>query len=478
MSLKKRVGAGLKWTAFSQFVRQFLQWSTTAILARLLYPSDYGLLAMAVVVTNFIQIFKGLGTSAAVIQRQSISENLLSSIFWLNLLFGLLATIIVFALSPIIALFFQEPRLTEILRVLSLSFFLASFTIVQQAMLEREFAFSELAKIELIAVVVASIVGIGMAINGAGVWSLVFKSLAEVIVITVMFWFYSSWKPAMVFQLAEIKSIASFSLNLTGFNILNYFSRNADNILIGRCLGATDLGYYFLAYRIIFFPLQNITNAFARVTFPALSRLQGNFERFRNAYLNIAGSIAVITFPLMLGLIATSKIFVLTIFGAKWEPVVLLIIILELVAMIQSVGMTSGGIFQATGRTDLMLRWGLFSSLMYITSFAIGVQWGIVGVALAYAIAVALLAYPNFAISFRLIDLPVHKLLVSLLKPFLCSCLMFTVVFACKMVMPLRLSRPVSLLVLVSIGCIIYLAVSWFINNRMVRKIMEIAGVK
>lgn len=478
MGLKKRVASGFKWNAYSQVGRQALQWVTTAILARLLYPSDYGLMGMAIVLVNFVQIFKGLGTSAAVIQKKNISNSLLSSIFWFNLLFGLLATIIVFALSPAVACFYNETRLTEILRVISLCFFISSLTIVHQAILERDLAFSKLAKVELSAVVIASIIGIGAAIIGAGVWSLVFKSIAEVVVTTVMLWFFTGWRPAMAFKMAEIKSITSFSLNLTGFNILNYFSRNADYILIGRFLGATDLGYYTLAYRIMFFPLMNVTNAIARVVFPFYSRIQDDLTRFKSAYLNVIGSIALITFPMMIGVMAVSKSFVLVIFGAKWEPVSLLIMILAPVGLVQSVISPVGGIYQAKGRTDWMLRFGVFSSLLYVTSFVIGLRWGIMGIAIAYGIAVAIIFYPSLAIPFHLIDLKVRDLLTAIFKPFLCSSLMVLTLFFVKALLPIGLSKSIALAVLVSTGVIIYVVISWFINGDMIRKILGMVGVR
>ncbi len=478
MSLKSRVTSGVKWIGISQVGRQGLQWITTIILARLLLPSDYGLMGMALIFVNFVQLFRGLGTSSAIIQRKNISEDLLSSIFWLNLAFSFLVTIIIFALSPMIAYFFNESRLTNILRFISLNFIISGFSIVQQALLERDFGFSKITKIELIAVLLSSIVGIVAALLGSGVWSLVYKLIVEITVSTLLLWFYAGWKPKMVFHLAEIKSVTRYSLNLTAYNIWNYFSRNIDRILIGRFLGSVELGYYILAYRVMFFPLLNITNAIARLTLPTLSRLQDDLKKFRKVYLDVIGFIALLTFPMMLGLMAVSNYFVLTLFGAKWESVSLLLVILAPVGLIQSIGMTSGGIYQATGRTDWMLRWGIVSGLITVISFVVGLQWGIYGVATAYAIAVVLLAYPNFAIPFKLINLRVSDLLSNLLKPFLCSSLMVGVIIISKMIVPAGLQNSTYFAVFVTVGLVTYIVASWFINGDMTRKILEIAGIR
>lgn len=165
-------------------------------------------------------------------------------------------------------------------------------------------AFNRIAKIELGATVVGAFTGIGAALAGWGVWSLVFQSLAVALVTTVLLWVLSTWRPKWSFRRADLHAIAHYSLNLLGFNIINYFARNADYLLIGRFLGAQALRYYTLAHRIMLYPMQNISSVLVRVMFPAFSRLQEQLERFRRAYLRVAASITLVTFPLMMGLMA------------------------------------------------------------------------------------------------------------------------------------------------------------------------------
>jgi PST family polysaccharide transporter len=210
MSLSQSAVSGVKWSSVSRFSQIGMQFVTIAILARLLTPDDFGLVGMAVVVIGFVAIFKDLGTSAAIIQQKNLSEELLSSIFWVNVVFGVLAMAVLFVLSPLAAIFYNEQRVIPLLRVLSLTFFISGFSILQQAILERDLAFNKLAKLEIIATLLGSMVGIGLAILGYGVWSLVYQSLAIATMTTVLLWAYSAWRPRFIFHWIEVKSVSSY----------------------------------------------------------------------------------------------------------------------------------------------------------------------------------------------------------------------------------------------------------------------------
>ncbi len=497
IDLKNQAASGVKWSTVSQIGRQGTQLVTTIILARLLSPADFGLVGMAMVVIGFTGIFKDLGTSAAIIQRKELSEDLLSSIFWVNVGFGTLAMIILFFGAPLGGLFYQDHRVDAILRVLSLTFLISGPSILQQALLERSLSFHKLAKVEIGAVVCGAIVGIGLALTGFGVWSLVFQSLTIATITTVLLWLVSSWKPKWIFYWNEIKSVSSYSLNLTGFSIFNYFARNADYLLIGRYLGAQDLGYYILAYRILLFPLQNISSVIGRVMFPVYSSIQDNNRRFANAYLKVAKTIALITFPMMLGILALADPFVLTIFGVKWQPVILLIMIFAPVGLLQSIGTATGAIYTAKGRTDWMFRWGMGAGLFTIIAFTIGLYWGIVGVAAAYAIVTFSLSYFNFAIPFRLISLKFSQLLGVLWKPLMNSLIMFAAIIVFKAALlelisnrtvlnmigfegipSIALTNAMVLGLSIIVGIIVYSAASWVTSKEQLKELWELAGFK
>ena len=215
MTIFGKAATGIRWSSVSQAARQLMQFATMIVLARLLAPADFGLVGMATVVSGFVALFKDLGTSAAVIQKENISNELLVSIFWVNAVFGIITTVILFALAPLIASFYHEPRVILILRALSVTFCISGFSIMQQALLERGLAFNVLARLEIIATAIGSTVGIGTALLGAGVWCLVYQSIAIVAVTTGQLWLSADWKPRWTFHWQEVKAVSGYSLNLS-----------------------------------------------------------------------------------------------------------------------------------------------------------------------------------------------------------------------------------------------------------------------
>jgi O-antigen/teichoic acid export membrane protein len=477
MSLKQQSVSGIKWSFISQIGRQMMQFSTTAVLARFLSPADFGLVGMATIATGFITLFSDLGTSAAIIQRKHLSDSLVSTLFWINGIFGLFASLILMLCAPLVASFYQEPRVTEVLRVLALTFLISGFSIAHKAMLEKNLAFNALAKIEIITILLASIVGISSAFIGFGVWSLVTQTLTIVSVTSILLWNTSQWKPQFIFCLSDLKEVSSFSLNLTGFSIFNYFVRNADYILIGRFLGSQDLGYYTLAYRLMLYPIQNISGVIGRVMFPVLSKIQDDNAKFRNIYLKAIATISLITFPLMTALLVLAEPFVLAFFGKQWRPVIVLLIILSPLGISQSISTTVGVIYQVKGRTDWMFRWGLATGLLAIIAFVIGLHWGLIGVATAYLIFIVGVTYPCFAIPFRLIQLPMSDLGLVLWRPLVASLLMLIILFGLKSLLP-ALASVWILSILVTVGCLAYLLASWWINREQMQQLFDILRLK
>lgn len=474
MSLKQSAVSGVRWSLVAQIVRQIMQFLTTAVLARLLSPSDFGLVGMATVITGFISIFNDLGTSAAIIQRKQISDSLVSTIFWVNVIIGLLASLILLVCSPLVAIFYREPRVTEVLRVLALTFIISGFSIAHKAILQKKIAFSILAKIEIISVILGSITGISSAFLGLGVWSLVLQTLVLVSSTSILLWVASQWKPQFVFCVNDLREVSSYSLNLTGFSVFNYFVRNGDYILIGRFLGSQDLGYYTLAYRLMLYPLQNVSSVIGRVMFPVLSQVQDDNVKFRSVYLKAIATISLIVFPVMTGLCVLAEPFILVVFGQQWRPVILLLIILSPLGMIQSLASTVGNIYNAKGRTDWLFIWGIVTGFLAIIAFIIGLHWGIIGVASAYAIYyIFLVSYPCFAIPFRLIELPMSEFGLLILRPLVASLLMSIAILGIKILLPTSLASIWILAILVLVGIISYLFASWWINRQQLLELLK-----
>ncbi len=477
-SLKSGAARSVRWSALSQAGRQIVQLLTTVILARLLAPAEHGLMGMALVITGFIEVFKDLGTSAAVIQRAEASSSFLSSIFWANAVFGVATGALVYGIAPLAAGFYGEARIEPLLKVLSIGFAVSGIGILQKTLLERQLQFDRLAFVEIVSMAIGAVSAVCAALSGWGVWSLVCQSLAVALASTILLWTVSSWRPRWSFDVAQLRAASHYSLHLAGFNVFNYFSRNGDYLLIGKFFGPTELGYYTLAYRIMLYPLQTISTVVTRVMFPLYSRIQNDNARLRDAHLQVCSLIAVVTFPLMFALFALAKPLVAMVFGARWNPIIPLLMIFAPIGMIQSMGTTVGSIYQAKGRTDWLFWWGITSGALAMLSFVVGLRWGILGVASAYGIVSLIMAYPCFAIPFRLIGLHVRDLLLAVSRPLLCGFFMAGALLSIRLLFESELYRLGPFVAIVVAGTGVYALASWLLNREQVRELVQVAGVR
>src|SRR5882757_2782450 len=402
---KASAASSVLWAGVSQGGRIAIQLIAIATLSRLLPPTDFGLLAMATIVINFASLVRDMGTSAAVIQRAQLSPPLLDTVLWFNVALGIGLAIVISILAIPVALFFKEPRLTGVLIALTISFPLTCSGAVHQALLERSMRFRKLARIELSSAGTALLISVLAARHGMGVYSLVLNTLTLAVMITVQLWLASPWRPSLRWSGAELKSLWKFSANLVGFQTVNYFTRNIDTILIGRFLGALQLGWYNTAYRIMLFPINNLSSVITRVLFPVLSRQQDDLAAFSALYLRAISSIALITAPLMAGIWALRLPLVETVLGSQWVPVADVIAWLAPVGMLQSIVTTVGLIFMSTGNTNVMLRYSMIVGGVTFVAIVMGLRWGYVGVAVAYAIENLCVFYFIYALALRFIKL-------------------------------------------------------------------------
>jgi len=384
--------SSVRWSAFSKYGAQGMQFVISMVLARLLAPEYFGLLGMATVITGFVKVFKSFGFSSAIVQRKNVSDNLLSTLFWVNLGVCLLVAAVVLGIAPLAAWMYDDPRVMPIVAVLSINFVFAGFTMIPAALLQRRMEFKKLAIREIGGVLAAGLTAIPLAWMGWGVWALVGSSLASSFAQMILINLAVPYRPQMVFDRQGLNECLKFGLNITGFNIFNYFSRNADNLVIGLFLGPVALGYYSLAYKLMLLPRDSVSKVLARVLFPKLSKLQDNDERLADVYLRATGAIAFVTFPMMAGLAVLAEPFVQVVLGERWLPAVPLIQLLAPVGALQSVAATGGNVFLAKGRSDLMFRWGVVQGTLRTIAFFVSAPFGVAALAAAYAVTAILFA--------------------------------------------------------------------------------------
>lgn len=478
MASKERVVTGVKWTFASTMGKRFMALGANVILARLLAPEDFGLVAMAGVVLGFVDLFRDLGTGAALVRAKEVNPVLQSSVFWLNLAFGVTMMLLMMAMSPVIAALYREPRVQPVIMVMAVSFLLSSAAIVQSGVMNRKMRFQALAKIELTASALSYTVGIGAALLGQGVWSLVYQALTYTALSTTLLWIVGDWRPKLVFVWSEVRAIMSYSLNLVGYNVFYYFAQNVDNLLIGRFLGTSALGVYDMAFKLMAFPMAAVSAVFGKVMLPYYAQAQNDLPRFRHVFLQIARAISFITFPLMIGLFASREHFVLTVFGADWAEMIPLLAMFAPLAAIRSVLTTTGSIYVATGRADLQLRWGIVSNLVVFAGLAIGVQWGIIGVATGFTATALLLLYHNFMIPFRLVNLTLGDLVKVLRPTTLCTALMLALLVTLDILLGSVIGHGQMLVLLICAGVASYTIFTWILNRDMLHQFIATAGFK
>ncbi len=471
-----RVVTGVSWLGGSKLVQQTFRFGIGAVLARLLLPSDFGLVAMVLVFSGVIELFSQLGLGAALIQRKEITEEHLSSVFWVNIVMGLFLTLLMIGLAPAIAYFYGKKLLVPIASALGLQFLIASFSIVHQAILTRRFEFKKLAIIETIAMTTSGVVAIVLALNGFGVWSIVAQALLGSTFNGILLWSTSRWHPRWIFRWDRLKELFGFSFNLLGFSLINYCNRNLDNLLIGRFLSPAMLGYYSRAYQFMLYPLQNISGVLGRVLFPALSTIQGDLPKTRDVYLRATRYVSVFTFPMMLGLLVVAPELIQVVYGPQWNRAILLLQVLCVVGMQQSIETTVGWIYYSQGRTDIMFKWSLVEICMAVTAFAVGLRWNIEGVTIAYAVAASLWILPEYYIVLRLIKLPMTEFFQNFVRTFLMALGMGILVYVLRRYLKysLQTSNPVTLFLCVTAGIVSYMGLMMLFGRQLIKELVSL----
>lgn len=379
-----RGGAITMSTQASKFV---LQTGSTIVLARLLTPQDYGLVGMVTVVIQFIALFKDLGLSQATVQRAEINHAQVSTLFWINVVASLLLAVLTVALTPAIVWLYGEPRLTLITLALACSFVFSGLGVQHAALLNRQMRYGALGITDTVSISAAITFAIVSAWFGAGYWALVLMPITNGILHTAGHWIMCSWRPGLPRWGPEIRSMLAFGGNLTGFQIINYISRNLDNVLIGWYWGPQALGLYVKAYQLLLLPLQQINGPIRAVAIPTLSRLVDSPDSYRKAYLRIEEKVTILTMPVVVFLIATSDWLILLLLGPQWQEASRIFAWLSFVALTQPVGYTTGWLFISQDRTRHMFQWGIMGGGLSIISIVAGLPWGAVGVAASYAIS-------------------------------------------------------------------------------------------
>lgn len=453
-----------------------LQFVTLAVLARFLSPSDFGLMGMIMVVIGFARVFADMGISNAIIHRQDATKDQLSSLYWLNIIAGIIVFFVVCFSAPFIVGFYHEPRLHNLLYLTAVIFIVTPFGQQFQILMQKELRFNELAKIEIKASIVNSAIAIVLALLGFGVYALIWGQLAGTSTKVLMLFStgWQHWRPGFHFSKLDLRGYLNFGLYQMGERTINYLNSNLDYLLIGSMLGAKSLGYYTLAYNLIIRPSSLINPFITKVAFPVFSRIQNETERLKRGYLKVLQLLSTVNFPMMAGLAVVAPIAVPVIFGEQWLPSIILIQILTVVGLLRSTGNPVGSLLLSKGRADLGFKWNLALMISQIPGLYLGAKLGgVVGVAISFAILMCIYSVFNYLVLIRILLGPcLREYIQSMWPAFWISAAMASTVLLLSSGLQ-NMSYSIILFLEIVVGAALYLSLFYIRQKPLMIEIKE-----
>jgi PST family polysaccharide transporter len=382
-------------------INVFVQLASTILLARILGPHDFGLVAMILALIGFAPMLIDLGTSDAASQKTHISRVEISTLFWLNVVIGLLLALLLAASSRFIAVLFGEPSLTGISIVLSTTFVMAAVSTQHYALMRRAMQFRRIAMIDISSNLVGSIVSVAMALTDWGYWALVAKPIVTSGFAAVAVWTSCRWVPGRPQVTAEVKDLIRFGMGVTGFTMTDYLARSADRIAIGYFQGAGPLGYFQNAFAIYTNVMNIVSEPLHNIAVSGLSKLRADMANFKRAWVTALSTLSFFSAPAFAVLAVTGQDLTLILLGEKWAPAGFLLSIFGVRGIAQILERAHGWAHVAAGRSDRWMRWGLYSAVCQLVAVAAGLPFGVVGVCTSYTIAMFVLFVPSLVYSGR-----------------------------------------------------------------------------
>ncbi len=475
-TLAKKSVLGVFWNYASFGLGKGLVFITTAILAQLLTPDDFGLVAFATLAISYLAILKDLGLGAALIHQQEDPEETANTVFTMNLLLGIALTVLTALIAPWVAAFFNEPQVVPLLRWLSLTFVFNALGAIHIIRLQRELNFRRKLIPDLGRALVKGAVSIGLALMGYGVWALVMGQLAGALTAMVLAWVAFPWRPRLQIISTKAKGLLQYGLSVVGVDALTIATDNLDYLIVGRLFGETALGIYTLAFRLPELLVLNPLWVMASAIFPAYSKVQSQPDALRKGFLTTVRIVEIVSVPLSLGLAIAADPLVRTIFGEQWLSAIPIVRILALFVLVRSIGFNAGDIYKAIGRPDILVKVEVLNMLALVPALWFGARYGLIGIAWGHLSASLVRMIADIIVVTKFVDIRVKDILAQLVPSFLAGATL--TVLAILALMITEGFSPLMRLTLVAIAGIIgYLVPLWFLEYETMQKLMNMLGV-
>lgn len=446
----------MAWSGPSRLLSQVFTFCSGLLLARLLTPDDFGLVAMVLVFSAFSQLLVDFGLAAALIQRRDISPIHYSTSYWFSVLLGVILALMMILASEPIALFYGRTEVKWICYAVAPTYIANSLSSAPKAMLSKGLMFKRLALVDFTVSIIAAISAIAAAIIWQNYWAIVAQAIIQSWLRTIFLNYLSPQKLTANFNLSALKELMSFSLSVFATKLLRQVALQLDKVLIGRFLDSQTLGLYSRAYQLMLFPLANVSRIVSGVMFPAFSEIQKDIFRIRSIYIKAIGAISVITFPMMLGMYFVAPYFVEFILGKQWVGMVPIMRVFCLVGLFTSIATITGSIYLALGRAKLQLKVNLLNQPLQVLALCVGVTYGLKGILIAYAISNLVTILITWMVAGKLINLSLGGIFKVLAPTFVCSLIMSFGMYVIDVYTP-TYGAGLKLFLLILIGSIIYL---------------------
>lgn len=465
--LKAQTVRGVGWSTVQNWSRQLITFVVYWVLARLLGPESYGLIALAGVFITILDIFSDVSFGAALEQRKDLSAQHINAVFWAFLGLGAVLMAIGMAGAPLVAAFFDEPALPPVIRWLSVGFFLHMICGVQTSLLRRDLRIKELTRQTLYSVIAGSTVGVSLAFLGAGVWALVAQRLVTRSVTVVMLWRLSPWRPQREFSWPHFREIAGFGFSVMGNRILSYLNQRLDQLLIGRFLGTASLGLYFNAHRLMSLFTGLLIGSYSQIAMPAFAKLQDDPKRFQAAFNKACRFITLVAFPAFSLLALLGDDLIILFLGEKWSASAPVLQILAMAGIVLAIQYVNGAAMMAWGRADLRLILLAIHGLGNTIGFLIAVHHGIAAVAAAYTIRAYLFAPLDTLMNRRIGAVSVSGLLRAIRAQAMATVIMAASVWFVKNSLLDDWSRLPRLAVCGILGITLYVSIALALDRKL-----------
>lgn len=419
--LKQKAVRGATVTILSRLAEHGIHLISVVVLARLLTPKDFGLIAMVASVGSIFNVFRDLGLSDATIQAPRIEHRQVSTLFWVNAVFGAGISILFIACSPLIAWFFKEPALTMVSIFFSISFVFVGLAIQHMSLMKRKMEFTRIAVISVVSASVSVAAAIAAAALGFGYWAIVVRQVVLSVGLALGAWIGCRWRPGRPAPLRSVLPMIKFGGNIIGVYVLTYFTKNMDNALIGWRFGAKPLGFYDRGYQLSVMPADTLALPVQGVAVSTLSKLRSDPAAFRRYYLNAMSVLAFIGMPLSAFLAVSSRDIIRILLGAQWEGTAGIFVFLSMGIGMQIVYATIGWLHISLGRTDRWAKWALISTPIILLAYVAGLGWGGIGVAIWRTAVFTLLLLPSLWYAGKPVGLKASRVFSEIWRYCLCA---------------------------------------------------------